>query len=281
VERRLASLDAGWLEVAARPATTDELLRVHTSAHLQRLARAAREGASLDADTYTTASSLEAAQAAAGVGLSLVRRVLGGEARRGVALVRPPGHHAEPDRAMGFCLVNHAAVMARAAQTVTRLDGGTVAKVAVLDFDVHHGNGTQAAFETDPSVLYVSMHQFPLYPGTGWFTERGRDGGFGTVANVPLPAGTGDAGHLAAFDVLVAPLVREFEPDLVILSAGFDAHWRDPLAGQLMTVRGFRMLSLRVAELAEELCGGRVVATLEGGYPALTRWERHHGRRAA
>jgi acetoin utilization deacetylase AcuC-like enzyme len=243
-----------------RSRAMEAALRVHTPDYLERLASACERGDMLDADTYTTRWSLDEALDASACGLAVLDEVLSGRARCGLSLVRPPGHHAEPGRAMGFCLVNHVAVLARAAQAAG------VDRVAIIDWDVHHGNGTGAAFLADSSVLYASLHQWPLYPGTGWFTQRGTGQGNGVTLNVPLPPGSGDTAHLAAFDTLVAPRVATFAPGLILVSAGFDAHWRDPLATQRMTATGFHALGSRVAGLADALCSGRVVATLEGGY---------------
>jgi acetoin utilization deacetylase AcuC-like enzyme len=248
------------VEAVSGPAVDEAIRRIHSDAHLARLDRAAAGSGTLDADTYTTRDSVLAARGATAAGLAALESVLDGRARSAMAVVRPPGHHAEPERTMGFCLINHVAVLARAAQVAG------CERVAILDWDVHHGNGTQAAFLTDPTVFFASLHQWPLYPGTGWFTETGVGAGVGATLNVPLPAGTGDAGYAAAFERLVAPAVAQFGPDILLVSAGFDAHWRDPLASQLMTTDGFGSLAASVIEMAGALCGGRVVATLEGGY---------------
>jgi acetoin utilization deacetylase AcuC-like enzyme len=261
VAARSASLEA----VAARPASSDEILLVHDEALLRRLeAAAARAPTHLDADTYMSAQSLEVARLAAGGLVDLTRRVARGEARAGFAAVRPPGHHAERDRAMGFCLLNNVAIAARAVQRDEGLE-----RVLVFDWDVHHGNGTQHSFEGDASVLYASTHQFPYYPGTGDFDEAGIGAGVGTTLNLPLPAGCGDAEYVGAVQRVLVPVARAYRPQLILVSCGFDAHRDDPLASMQVSAQGFAALTAIVRALADDLCGGRVVFALEGGY-ALT-----------
>jgi acetoin utilization deacetylase AcuC-like enzyme len=230
-----------WLEPA--PATSQDVKRCH-STELIDLVRSAEAPRWLDADTLVTETSYEAALLAAGASMEAAR--IGG-----FALVRPPGHHAERNRAMGFCLFNNVAIAARYAQA--ELGAG---RVAIVDWDVHHGNGTEAIFDGDPTVLYVSLHQWPFYPGTGGPDDEGE-----TVVNVPLPAGSTDEDYLAAFEEDVEPAVRRFDPKVVLVSAGFDAHEEDPIAQMLVTDAGFRELARRSAELAP-----RVAAVLEGGY---------------
>ena len=198
---------------------------------------------------------------AAGGLCNVVGAVLQGEAANGFALVRPPGHHATPDRAMGFCLYNNVAIAARAAQAEHGLE-----RVLIVDFDVHHGNGTQDAFYEDGSVLFFSTHQYPFYPGTGHWRETGSGRGAGTTVNVPMPAGVGDSGYFEAFDTVLAPIARRFQPQFILVSAGYDAHWNDPLAGMHLSIPGYAALIDRLLVLADELCGGRMVLTLEGGY---------------
>jgi acetoin utilization deacetylase AcuC-like enzyme len=236
----LAAIPAEELDRRASPA---ELARCHTPAHVELVRRTIRP-AWLDPDTICTETSWEAATLAAGLTIAAVER-------GGFALVRPPGHHALPERAMGFCLFNNAAVAARHAQA----DLGR-ARVAILDWDAHHGNGTQAIFWDDPSVLYVSLHQWPFYPGTGGPGEQDE-----TTLNLPFPAGAGDIEYLDAFRDAVEPKVRRFEPDLLIVSAGFDAHVDDALSDLAVTEAGFRELARRAAALAPH-----VAAVLEGGY---------------
>jgi acetoin utilization deacetylase AcuC-like enzyme len=198
---------------------------------------------------------------AAGATADLALRVARGEARRGFALVRPPGHHAESSEAMGFCLFNNVAVAARA---LTAEAG--VQRIAIVDWDVHHGNGTQHLFEAERDVLFVSLHQFPLYPGTGALGEQGSGPGEGSTVNFPLPPGCGDPEYAAVFGGVVLPILEEFRPEVILVSAGFDAHEQDPLAQMRVTSAGFRWLAERLCALADDVCGGRVVLALEGGY---------------
>jgi acetoin utilization deacetylase AcuC-like enzyme len=258
---RAADLSTRGTHVAARAATDDELLRVHTGAYVETLARTVAGGSGwLDGDTYYSPGTWAAATAAAGSVSELATRVLCGALSSGMAIVRPPGHHAERDRAMGFCLLNNVAVAAAAARA------GGAARVAVLDWDVHHGNGTQNMFWDDPTVMYQSIHQFPFYPGTGAPDEIGGPRALGSTVNVGLPAGSGDREYLAAFDHVLAPALRRFAPDLIIVSAGFDAHEADPLASMQVSRYGFARLATRVRTIADELCHGRWVVALEGGY---------------
>ncbi|MEZ4404073.1 MAG: histone deacetylase [Kofleriaceae bacterium] len=248
-------------QVPVRAATDVELARVHDPAYLATLA-ATVPGATgwLDGDTFYSPGTWDAVLAAAGSVTALTLEVLAGTASSGLAIVRPPGHHAERDRAMGFCLINNVAVAAAAARAAG------AARVAILDWDVHHGNGTQQIFWDDPTVMYQSIHQFPFYPGTGAPDEIGGPRALGATVNVGLPAGSGDREYLAAFDHVLGPTLRRFQPDLIIVSAGFDAHRADPLAGMQVSRYGFARLAARVRRLADELCGGRWLAVLEGGY---------------
>jgi acetoin utilization deacetylase AcuC-like enzyme len=250
-------LDADLVITGAPPATTAQLSRVHTSAYLERLHRFSEEGGgAIDADTYATPASWEAARLAAGAGLAAVDVV---RRNGGVAFVcaRPPGHHAVPDRAMGFCLLNNVAVTARAL-----VDAGE--RVVIVDWDVHHGNGTQDVFWDEPAVLYVSTHQWPCYPGTGRSDEVGGPTARGTTLNIPLPPGaTGDVVR-HAFDTIVTPAVDAFGPTWVLVSAGFDAHRQDPLAQLALSAGDFADLATVVAGYAPE--PGRLILFLEGGY---------------
>ena len=246
--------------VAPRAATSEQLLRVHDAAYLQRIAQTAGHAAALDPDTYTSPESYEIALLAAGACVDAVERVMGGAHRAGFALVRPPGHHAERDRAMGFCLFNNVAVAAAHARALG------ARKVAIVDYDVHHGNGTQHIFEADPHVLYVSTHQYPYYPGTGAASEVGREAGRGFTVNLPIEAGAVDDDYEIAFTRIVLPVLRQFEPDLVVVSAGFDAHAHDPLGGMRLTAAAFGAMTAELRAIAEECCRGRIVAAVEGGY---------------
>ena len=235
--------------------------------HHERLVRQVLEasmggGRYLDPDTYTNTYSYDAAMLAAGALKAAVDAVLGGEYRRAFALVRPPGHHATPDRAMGFCLFNNVAVGVRHAQ---RAHG--VQRAFIVDWDVHHGNGTQDIFYEDPDVFFFSVHQYGafFYPGTGAMTETGAGPGKGTTANVPLPAGMTDAVYQEVWNRILIPLIRRWQPEIIFISAGYDAHWRDPLAGMRLSVSGFGWLATQLLRAADEL-GVPVVATLEGGY---------------
>jgi acetoin utilization deacetylase AcuC-like enzyme len=247
--------------LAPRLATDAELARVHAAELIALVdASSGRPRVDFDADTTTSAASSEAARLAAGSVIELCDAVLAGAVDNGVALVRPPGHHAERDRAMGFCLYNNVAIAAQA------LRAGGVARVAIVDWDLHHGNGTQHIFEDDPSVLYVSTHQYPFYPGTGGAAEVGRGAGAGRTLNVPCPAGFGDAEFAALFDELIEPVLRQFAPEFVLVSAGFDCDVRDPLGGLRLTPAGIARMARSLVALAGECAGGRIVAVLEGGY---------------
>lgn len=234
---------------------------VHTDAYLDRLETATAYAARLDPDTYTTHRSLQVASTSLGAVLAVTDAVLRGEAENGFAASRPPGHHATREHAMGFCLLSNAAIAARWAQERHGLE-----RVAIVDFDVHHGNGTQDVFYDDPSVLYMSMHQSPLYPGTGSSAERGSGEGIGTTINAPLPPGAGDEAMMEALRNEFEPVVSEFRPELLIVSAGFDAHWRDPLADLRATTTGFAELTTALLGWASEFSGGKMVCVLEGGY---------------
>jgi acetoin utilization deacetylase AcuC-like enzyme len=246
--------------VAPRAATTEQLARVHDREYLRQISETVGRSRQLDPDTYTSPESHEIALLAAGAAIDAVERVMGGSHRGAVALVRPPGHHAEHDRAMGFCLYNNVAVAAAHA----RAQGA--AKVAIVDYDVHHGNGTQHIFEADPHVLYISTHQFPYYPGTGAATEVGRSSGLGFTVNVPLEVGAVDDDYQLVFSRIVGPVLRQFEPDLIIVSAGFDAHERDPLGGMRLSTAAFGAMTQDLRVVAEECCRGRIVSVTEGGY---------------
>jgi acetoin utilization deacetylase AcuC-like enzyme len=249
--------------LAPRDATDEEILQAHAPAYLAELGRLAGHHAALDADTYLAPASVAAARRAAGGAMALVDALLDAEGdapRQGVALLRPPGHHATRDQGMGFCLLNNAALAAYAA-----LARG-LSRVAIVDWDVHHGNGTQDIFWTDDRVLFISLHEYPLYPGSGAAKERGEGRGLGFTVNVPLPASANDAVYRLAFDEVVLPALRRHRPELVLISAGFDAHARDPLASMLLTEAGYAWMAQALRRVADETAGGRVGVVLEGGY---------------
>ncbi|UFN49868.1 histone deacetylase family protein [Roseomonas sp. OT10] len=256
-------------------ATVEQLCRVHPAAHVEAVLAirpTGEERVPLDGDTLMSAGSAEAALRAAGAGIAAVDAVLRGEFRRAFCAVRPPGHHAEPDRAMGFCLFSNIAVAARHAQAAHG-----VARVAVVDFDVHHGNGTQAAFWDAPDLFFASSHQMPLYPGTGSARERGVAG---NIVNAPLVPGTKGEEFRAVWRDIVLPALEAFAPGLILVSAGFDAHARDPLAQLRLQEADFDWVTRAICNVAQRVCGGRVVSMLEGGYDvqALARSTAVHVR---
>jgi acetoin utilization deacetylase AcuC-like enzyme len=257
---REAGLLDGLVAVAPRPATREELLRVHTAAHVDRVVATEGRRVRFDADTAAGPRSYAAAVRAAGAVADAVDRVLDGSIDRAFCNVRPPGHHATPDRPMGFCLFNNVAVGAAAA-----LAGG-LKRVAVIDFDVHHGNGTQDAFYDDPRVLYVSSHQFPFYPGTGALSEVGEGDGRGFTVNLPMPRGLGDGDYRRAYREIVEPIGKAFDPELVLVSVGFDPHREDPIGGMAVTAAGFAEMTDVCLAIASGSAKGRLVAVLEGGY---------------
>jgi len=248
--------------VPAVPITPEQLERVHSDRYVDQVKRVAQQGGGhLDMDTYVRPASYEAALMAAGGLVEATRAVLDGQLDNAFALVRPPGHHALRGRGMGFCLFNNVAIAARYALAERGLD-----RVLIVDFDVHHGNGTQDAFESDPAVMFISTHQYPYYPGTGNLRETGRGDGAGGIVNVPLGGGVGDEGFAQIFREVVGPAAWRFQPQLILVSAGYDAHWDDPLAHMHLSVGGYAAIARALVGLAEELCDGRLVWTLEGGY---------------
>jgi acetoin utilization deacetylase AcuC-like enzyme len=246
----------------ARPAPLEELETVHTPEYISYVkSKAEKGGGSLDPDTVMSPRSYEAALYAAGGLLVAMEAVMNRDVENAFALVRPPGHHAVQSRAMGFCIFNNVAIAAKLA-----LSKFNLSRVLIADFDVHHGNGTQDAFYSDPKVLYFSTHEYPFYPGTGWVDEIGTGEGEGTTVNFPMTAGWGDEEYLRAFEEVLVPVARRFRPQLILVSAGFDAHWADQLGMMKVTVTGFAQMALILKKLAAELCQGRLVLTLEGGY---------------
>jgi acetoin utilization deacetylase AcuC-like enzyme len=243
-----------------RAAERAELLRVHSEHHLATIDRTAGRTSSLDPDTFTSPRSRDVALLAAGAALVGVETIVQSKATRAFALVRPPGHHAERDRAMGFCLYNNVAAAAAHAVALG------MERVVVMDYDVHHGNGTQWIFYEDPRVLYISTHQYPFYPGTGAAEDVGRGKGLGYTVNVPLEAGATDGDYREVFKAVVTPVIDQFKPELVMISAGFDAHERDPLARMRLSTAGYGSLTAALSEAADRHCHGRLVAVTEGGY---------------
>lgn len=245
-------------------ATHAQLCRVHRPNYVRDLERSCAFGGGLldGGDTYTTEASFDAAALAAGACIEATRVVMRGEVKRTFALPRPPGHHAYADHAEGFCLFNNVAFAARCA-----LDEFGLERVMIVDWDVHHGNGTESIFYDNPHVLYVSLHQYGgIYPGTGTSNAAGWERGAGANMNIPLPEGVGDKGYMRAFNELIAPKARQFKPQLILISAGYDAHWRDPLANMRVSLPGFARMTQSMVDLSDEFCGGKLVGVLEGGY---------------
>ncbi len=251
------------VDSVAFPEVEERIRLVHEPTYVERLRRAVERGDGLidSADNPLSEGTFEAALAAVETTLTAAEWVMGRSDRKALAAVRPPGHHAEHGTAMGFCYLNNIAVAA-----AHLIDKQGLGRVAIFDFDVHHGNGTQHLFEERADVLYVSTHQYPFYPGTGAADERGRGPGEGATVNVPLPAGTGDIGFAAALEAEVLPALAAFAPEVLMLSAGFDAWQNDPVGGMRVTADAYDDWSRRLAGLAAEVCGGRVLSVLEGGY---------------
>jgi acetoin utilization deacetylase AcuC-like enzyme len=261
IEAALAARDwLGWETREAPAAAEEQLLRVHSHDHVDRVRAACAHSEALDLDTPVVPASWDAALHGAGGACALVDALLGGEAPTAFAALRPPGHHAEPDRAMGFCLFSNIAVAARHA-----LAAHGAERVLILDWDVHHGNGTQAAFYDSDEVMFVSLHRWPFYPGTGAASETGSGVGEGFTLNLPQAAGSGAADWLAAIDEQALPAARDYRPDLILISAGFDAHRDDPLGGCALTAEAYGAMARRVAEVGAAL-EAPVGAVLEGGY---------------
>lgn len=259
----LQGLDQSSLKyVPGRAATHEEIAFIHDVAYINSVAETqGKIQKRLDPDTVTSPRSYEAACMAAGSVLQLIDRCMSGEIDNGFALVRPPGHHAESNRAMGFCIFNNIAIGAR---YLEKRYG--IRKVLIVDFDLHHGNGTQHSFYSDSSVLYMSTHQYPYYPGTGSHEEVGQGQGAGYTVNIPLSYGSGDADYIYAFREAFVPIAHLFKPELVLVSAGFDIHHRDPLGGMSVTERGFSRMTKMLMDIAADECDGKVLFVLEGGY---------------
>ncbi len=248
--------------IKPRPATIEELSLVHGEPYIANIQQMAERGGGwLDADTVMSAESYEAALYAAGGVIKASEAVLNGEVSSAFALVRPPGHHATPQRAMGFCLFNNVAIAAKYALAEFSLE-----RILIIDFDVHHGNGTQDAFYDNPQVLYISTHLSPFYPGTGIIEETGSGSARGATLNIPLPSGCGDSEYQQVFEQIVVPAATRFQPRLILVSAGYDAHRDDELAMMQVSITGFARMVKIIKELADKLCSGRLVFSLEGGY---------------
>ena len=248
-----------------QPISVGRLARVHHTRHIERVRSVAARGGGglmgMGDETYVAPQSYDAALLAAGAVVTGVEAVLRGEVKNAFALVRPPGHHAFADHGEGFCLFNNVAIAAAAARAEFRID-----RVLIVDFDVHHGNGTNAIFYRDPGVLYFSTHQWGIYPGSGYWDEVGEGAGVGYSVNVPLLPGWGDTALQSVFDDLLVPIARRFQPQLLLVSAGYDPSWTDQLGSLLVTTPGFFNLTRTLVQLSEALCGGKLVMTLEGGY---------------
>jgi acetoin utilization deacetylase AcuC-like enzyme len=257
-----AELYERLLPIEPRVASEEEVTSIHEAGYLRQVRSACEQGErSLDADTSISAQSYDAALLAVGGGLRAVDLVMDGTCDNVFCGVRPPGHHAERDRAMGFCLFNNVAIAARYAQTKWDLD-----RVLIFDWDVHHGNGTQNSFYSDPSVLYSSFHQYPFYPGTGAPDETGTGDGLGTTCNFPMRAFGDDEIYLSTLENKLIPEIIRFKPELILISAGFDAHSADPLGQMNVSTEGFGRMTEMLMLAADDVCEGRIVSMLEGGY---------------
>lgn len=255
-------MDGSFVEIIPRSALREEILLNHTSGYFKKVAATEGKGLSaLSADTLTSEGSFRAALLAAGGMFKGIEMIKAGEIMRAFLLQRPPGHHAEKGRAMGFCIFNNVALGAHYARKILGLR-----RVLIIDWDVHHGNGTQHSFEADPSVLFFSTHQFPHFPGTGLYTEVGKGKGEGYTINLPLGKGYGDSEFTAIFEKILKPVALEFGPDLILVSAGFDIHVADPLGGMKVSTKGFALLTRSIMNIADACCGGKVLFCLEGGY---------------
>jgi acetoin utilization deacetylase AcuC-like enzyme len=249
-------------QLESRVAETNEIVICHTQEYVQYVKEISEKGGGyLDPDTYSNTYSFIAAATAVGSCIDLTKAVIKGELKNGFALLRPPGHHALRDRAMGFCLFGNIAIASKIS-----LHQPGIKRVAIVDFDVHHGNGTQALVGDDPNILFISSHQYPFYPGTGSIHEIGQGDAEGTIINIPLHQGVGDEGFKTIYKKVIITSLRRFNPDLILVSAGYDAHWDDPLANLNLSLEGYDWISRKLISTADEICSGKIVFFLEGGY---------------
>lgn len=249
-------------KISSREAGLDEIIQCHSKEYIKLVKEfCERGGGYLDPDTYANEYSYLAATTAVGSSIDLINEIINGELKNGFALVRPPGHHALSNRAMGFCLFGNIAIAAKSA-----LHKKGTNRIAIVDFDVHHGNGTQALIGDDPSILFISTHQYPFYPGTGSIRETGSGEAEGTIINIPLESGVGDYGFKLVCEKIIFPSLERFKPDLILVSAGYDAHWDDPLANLNLSLSGYNLISKKLIDLAGSICEGKIVFFLEGGY---------------
>jgi len=264
IQNRLESSEFynNLIPIQPRKATAKEISRVHDSGYVASVEKSCADGVrNLDADTVISSDSYDAALLSAGAGMNAIDQLIDGNIHNAFCAVRPPGHHAEQDHAMGFCLFNNVAIAARYAQKTKGLN-----KIFIFDWDVHHGNGSQHSFYSDPSIYYSSMHQYPFYPGTGAGEETGTGDGLGTTLNLPMDAYSDDDDYLSAIENKLIPEIQHYKPDLIIISAGFDAHQNDPLAQIQLTTKCFGKMTELLMGIARDVCDGRLLSMLEGGY---------------
>ena len=250
------------LKINARSATKEELILCHSSDYIERVERVCKNGGGyLDQDTYTNTHTFHAATIAVGGLISLTKAVIENKIKNGIALVRPPGHHALAENGMGFCIFGNVAIASKAA-----IKNFNIKKAAIVDIDVHHGNGTQELIGNNPNILFISTHQYPFYPGTGAIKEMGTNEAKGTIINIPLQPHTNDESFKIIYEEIIIPALKKFKPEIIFVSAGYDSHWMDPLANMGLSLNGYSWISKKLVETAEEICSGKIVFTLEGGY---------------
>jgi len=271
VEAMVQALQSsGWWEsyhkIEPMKLSGELVCTVHTQKYIELLERACQAGMGLDMDTYTTPASLRLAKNSAGGAAAIAGAVWNGDYRRGLALTRPPGHHATRNRGMGFCLLNNVAIASQYLISSPVLNNNHVTRIAIVDLDLHHGNGTQDIFWERNDVFYISTHQSPLYPGTGKLDEIGKGAGEGYTANFPLPPGTGDQGFQTVMEELIIPLLDRYRPEMILVSFGFDPHWRDPLGHLILSAKGYGNLIKKLTKWSDLNCQGKIALFLEGGY---------------